>query len=294
MNFQQQAPQYPAMHPLLSDVPSPFVQNLISKMYIEGLDPPRPKLQKTKASKKGWMNFLPGNLPSHLPPTPPSHLPHVPPYHLPPTPPSHLPPLSPMPALANGVSPTLDELTSNGELNHIQSQQQIVPAEIPDLNNIQMKLSDQKSFRRVKNFNRDELQGPRMYSDDLIDSCKHRCQVCQKDIGITAMRCHTKLAHGLSISLYQAKHGNIKDNMSHVVWHKCKLCTEEFLLDSDEIHRHATAKHGISLKEYNSRYTTPVWKRKRKSPTPPAPLTPPPSEPQLKREKTDYGFLDGA
>ena len=164
-----------------------------------------------------------------------------------------------------------------------------------------MKLSDQKSFRRVKNFNREELQGShnsRMYSDDLIDSCKHRCQICQKDIGLTAMRCHTKLVHKLNISLYQAKHGNIKENMSHVVWHKCKLCPEEFLLDSDEINRHATAKHGISLKEYNSRYTRRVWRgeyeRKRKSPTPPAPLTPPPSEPQLKREKTDYGFLEGA
>ena len=164
-----------------------------------------------------------------------------------------------------------------------------------------MKLSDQtvlKTRTRTKNFKREDIQGPRVYSDDLSDCCKHRCEICQKEYGTTAMRCHTKLTHGLSISLYQAKYGNIKNNMTSVVWHKCKLCPEEILLDSDEIHRHATSRHQISLKEYSSRYTKSAqkggWTRKRKSPPPPAPLTPPPSEPQLKREKTDYGFLEGA
>ena len=88
----------------------------------------------------------------------------------------------------------------------------------------------------------------------MNDACKHQCALCGKHFGLTAMRTHCRVVHQMSVKEYQNKHGNIKENMSRVMWHKCRLCQEDFLLDSDEVHRHANGKHKMSLKEYNSRF----------------------------------------
>ena len=304
----------------LSDVPSSFVQNLISRMHIEGLDPPRPNM-KTKQSQKGWTSLsrpAPIMTPPYpyLPPTPPSHLPPVPSYILPPTPPSHLSPtlpsylspitpsqvsptptshISPIPQMAvpaHGLGLSQDILRSIEKITGPlipQPQHKTASSDIPDLIKVN-KSSDKKVLKtRQKSFNRKDIQGPRVYSDDLSDCCKHRCQICQKEYGVTAMRFHAKNKHGTSIREYQEEYGNIKENMTKVVWHKCKLCPEEFLLDTDDIHRHATIKHQISLKEYNFRFTISAknkgWFKLRNSSTPPVTLTPPPSETKVKKEK---------
>ena len=306
MNFQQ-SPHYLAMHPVLSDAPSPFVQNLISRMHIEGLDPPRPNV-KTRQSQTSLLRPAPNITPLYpnLPPTPPGHLPPIPSYVPPPTPPSHLSPIPPSklsPTPPGNISPvpqievplqslglSQDVLRSIEKITGpLQPEHKTASSDVPDLKKIH-KSSDQKVLKtRKKSLNRKDIRGPRVYSDYLRDCCKHRCQICQKEYGVTAMRFHTKIKHGTSLSEYQAKYGKIKENMTNIVWHKCKLCPEEFLLITDDIHQHATTKHQISLKEYNSRFTTPAKNRGwlRQSSTPPTPLTPPPSETKVKKEKED-------
>ena len=69
-----------------------------------------------------------------------------------------------------------------------------------------------------------------------------------------SMRSHTRRHHNMSVKEYQAKHGSIKENMSKVTLHRCKLCSEDVLLDSDDIHNHANHKHRMSMKEYTTRF----------------------------------------
>ena len=88
----------------------------------------------------------------------------------------------------------------------------------------------------------------------MNECCKHQCRLCSRHFGLTAMRTHTRRNHGMSVREYQAQHGKLRENMSMITWHKCQLCKEELLLDTDEIHNHANIKHRMSQKEYNSRF----------------------------------------
>jgi len=94
--------------------------------------------------------------------------------------------------------------------------------------------------------------GPRIYSNNMKDCCKHECRICQKTKTLTAMRGHTKL-HNMSIKEYCDLYGSIRNNIMREVWHRCELCEEDFLLDSDEVHKHAMG-HRMSLKEYNAKF----------------------------------------
>ena len=73
------------------------------------------------------------------------------------------------------------------------------------------------------------------------------------------MRGHSKTSHKLSIKEYGETFGSPRFNIISKVWHKCELCQEDVLLDSDEIHKHAF-KHRMSLREYNTRFIVLVNK----------------------------------
>ena len=148
MNFQQPA-QYPIIYGGLCDGPSQFVQNLVSSMRVEGLDPPRPKTFLTNPSQKGWLSDMArAPILSVLPPHPPP-APVLPPLPLPPHHPAPTP-VPPSPALApcGNLPFNLEALRSNVKIpfgDLLQSPLQR-PTKAPEI-----KLSKQRSF---KSFNR--------------------------------------------------------------------------------------------------------------------------------------------
>ena len=95
--------------------------------------------------------------------------------------------------------------------------------------------------------------GDRIYSKNMADSCLHRCRTCLKEVTLTGMRIHVRNCSGMSITEYTEKFGNYKTQISREVWHKCSICGEDFLLDGDEIHKHAK-KHRMMMAEYTSKY----------------------------------------
>ena len=109
-------------------------------------------------------------------------------------------------------------------------------------------------FRRQSPHDKSKLVGPKIYSNDMKDCCKHRCRICHKVYTLTAMRGHSKMIHQMSIKEYQFRHGNVRDMIEVVMWHKCQVCNKDFLLDSDEIHKHANIKHKMSLREYTQKF----------------------------------------
>ena len=104
-----------------------------------------------------------------------------------------------------------------------------------------------------ENPNRNE----RIFSNKMADCCTHKCRLCEKIVTLTAMRIHTRNMHGITSSEYVAKFGNYRELMERETWHKCGLCGEEVLLDSDSLHKNAL-KHKMSMKEYSSQFTIPV------------------------------------
>ena len=47
-------------------------------------------------------------------------------------------------------------------------------------------------------------------SDNLEDSCKTLCKICEKPYNLTAMRSHTLSAHNLQITKYKEIHGQFE------------------------------------------------------------------------------------
>ena len=109
-------------------------------------------------------------------------------------------------------------------------------------------------FRRQSPHDKSKLLGPKVFSNDMKDCCKHRCRLCNKVYTLTAMRGHCKMIHQMSIKEYQFRHGNVRDMIEVVMWHRCQICNNEFLLDSDEIHKHANIRHRMSLREYTQKF----------------------------------------
>lgn len=116
------------------------------------------------------------------------------------------------------------------------------------------KMSTSPEFRRQSPHDKRRLTGPKIFSNDMKDCCKHKCRLCNKLYTLTAMRGHCKMFHQMSIKEYQYRYGNVRDMIEQVMWHRCTLCTAEFLLDSDEIHKHANIRHKMSLREFTQKF----------------------------------------
>ena len=121
---------------------------------------------------------------------------------------------------------------------------------------VRSKMSNKTSpvFRRQAPHDKRRFTGPKIYSNDMNDCCKHKCLLCNKVYTLTAMRGHCKMTHQMSIKEYQYRYGNVRDMIEVVTWHKCLICKADFLLDSDEIHKHASIRHKMSLRQYTQQF----------------------------------------
>ena len=104
--------------------------------------------------------------------------------------------------------------------------------------------------------------GGKKFSDHLGDAVKVVCKLCNSCESLTAMRGHTKKSHKMTIATYRERFGQLADHIVEEVYHKCRMCDKTLLLDADLIYHHART-HGLSFKEYTSKYLT--LKNKRKS-----------------------------
>ena len=99
------------------------------------------------------------------------------------------------------------------------------------------------------------------FSDHLGDAVKVKCKLCNSSESLTAMRSHTKKYHKMTIAMYRERFGQLADHMVEKVYHKCRMCNKILLLDADLIYHHART-HGLTFKEYTSKYMTLKNKRK--------------------------------
>jgi len=91
-------------------------------------------------------------------------------------------------------------------------------------------------------------------SDDLADSVKTVCHICQAPVTLTGMRSHTMLQHKIQITKYKELYGPFQ--IIEHVFHKCHLCGKIMLLDSDAMGAHIKNTHKMKEKEYKKRFMT--------------------------------------
>jgi len=91
-------------------------------------------------------------------------------------------------------------------------------------------------------------------SDDLADSVKTVCQICQATVTLTGMRSHTMLKHEIQITKYKELYGPFK--IIEHIFHKCHLCGKIMLLDCDAMGGHIKGTHKMKEKDYKMRFMT--------------------------------------
>ena len=95
-------------------------------------------------------------------------------------------------------------------------------------------------------------------SNDMKDVVVTKCQICEEPVNLTRMRSHTRTRHKMKITEYKEMYGQQYYDPIELVLHKCGLCMEYLLLDSDVIAQHLrsnTRTHGnITHANYNKTY----------------------------------------
>eukprot|EP00092_Neocalanus_flemingeri_P017333 GFUD01018748.1.p1 GENE.GFUD01018748.1~~GFUD01018748.1.p1 ORF type:complete len:612 (+),score=120.78 GFUD01018748.1:50-1885(+) len=93
-----------------------------------------------------------------------------------------------------------------------------------------------------------------LISNDLADYALVECKICHIHTPMTRLRSHTRSAHNTTITEYKAQFGPDLVPIE-IVHHRCGLCGELVLLDSDHIATHLkTPGHYITHKNYNNGY----------------------------------------
>ena len=83
-------------------------------------------------------------------------------------------------------------------------------------------------------------------------------QPCGKSLKVTDVRNHTKKVHNMVITDYKNKYDQHHYDLIELILHKCGICEEYVLLDSDEVAKHLKMKtpvnHDITHGNYNAKF----------------------------------------
>jgi len=90
-------------------------------------------------------------------------------------------------------------------------------------------------------------------SNDMRDACKTTCLICGTVLFVNALRGHTRAKHDINITAYKQSFGITKLELVKEVYHKCAICGQLLLLDSDTIAAHIP-RHKITHKNYNANF----------------------------------------
>ena len=128
------------------------------------------------------------------------------------------------------------------------------PEEKPDINDLDRKIQQDRAIAPVERKRSRNSKGV-LISNDLADYIMVECQICGLHKPMTFLRGHTKSAHGMTITEYKEKFGADLEMVEKVL-HRCGICEDLILLDSDHIAYHLKKPgHNITHKNYAAKYT---------------------------------------
>merc|ERR1712241_505131 len=94
-----------------------------------------------------------------------------------------------------------------------------------------------------------------LISNDLADHTLVECSICNVHLPMTRLRSHTKSLHKVPITEYKAMFGPELTPLA-VVWHRCGICSQLIMLDSDHVavHLKSGGHPRTTHKDYNEAF----------------------------------------
>ena len=94
-----------------------------------------------------------------------------------------------------------------------------------------------------------------LISNDLADYTLVECSICTLHLPMTRLRSHTKSVHKVTITEYKAMFGPDLTPLA-VVWHRCGICSQLIMLDSDHVavHLKSGGHPRVTHKDYNEAF----------------------------------------
>ena len=94
-----------------------------------------------------------------------------------------------------------------------------------------------------------------LISNDLADYTLVECAICNVHLPMTRLRSHTKSLHKVTITEYKAMFGSGLAPLA-VVWHRCGICQQLLMLDSDHVavHLKSGGHPRITHRDYNEAF----------------------------------------
>ena len=97
-------------------------------------------------------------------------------------------------------------------------------------------------------------------SNDMKDVVVTNCKVCEEPFNLTRMRSHTRTAHKMKITEYKERYNQQYYDPIQLVLHRCGICGEYLLLDSDVVAQHLRSNlkthDSITHANYNKKFMT--------------------------------------
>ena len=134
----------------------------------------------------------------------------------------------------------------------------------------------------------------KQYSNRLADCVKIFCCECDQVVTLSGVRKHLAGVHKMVMTEYRQLYGNPEKQIIRMVYHSCKVCRKDVVLDYLQLGKHLKKAHkikGAAVTEYNNKYlemlrvknpskksTSPPSKKASKNPV--EPMTPSPT-PQI-------------
>merc|ERR1719309_149880 len=81
-------------------------------------------------------------------------------------------------------------------------------------------------------------------SNNLAEYCKTACKVCEKILNLNGVRGHIKKEHGMVITEYKKRFKQHYFDLIEKIFHRCGICQEIILFDSDSIAHHLQGHKG--------------------------------------------------
>jgi len=101
-----------------------------------------------------------------------------------------------------------------------------------------------------------------LISNDFADYTLIECKICHLHVTMTGLRSHTKSHHKITITEYKKEFGVDLVPVKYV-YHRCGICEELIVLDSDHVAVHLKKPgHNITHKNYNAGYMVDTRMRK--------------------------------
>ena len=97
-------------------------------------------------------------------------------------------------------------------------------------------------------------QKTKVFSDDPTKTCKTFCCSCDQVVTLTFLRKHVDSKHQMTTKEYRQLYGNPSKQVIQLIYHKCRLCQQNILLDTDQLSKHMKKMHQTSYTEYVDKY----------------------------------------